>query len=237
MPRDKDRKRIIRNRMKKTGESYTTARAHVLSKANPRKPAAPAIDYGRLAGMRDDTIAAKTGRTWQEWVRVLDADDASAMRHRDIAELVHQKHSVGDWWAQAVTVGYERIKGLRDLGQRRGGAYEANKSRTFDVPVKALFQAWADDRTRRRWLDGVEATVRTANSPKSIRLQWPDGTIVVVGFAAKSDQKSMVALTHTKLGSRDAIDKAKKDWAERLTALGEALGSRDSGLGTRRRRA
>ena len=28
MPRDKDRKRIIRDRMKKTGESCTTARSH-----------------------------------------------------------------------------------------------------------------------------------------------------------------------------------------------------------------
>jgi hypothetical protein len=36
----------------------------------------------------------------------------------------------------------------------------------------------------------------------------------------------MVALTHTKLGSRDAIDKAKREWAERLTALGEVLGAR-----------
>ena len=32
MTRDKDRKRIIRSRMKKTGESYTAARAHVLAK-------------------------------------------------------------------------------------------------------------------------------------------------------------------------------------------------------------
>ena len=223
MPRDKDRKRIIRNRMKKTGESYTTARAHVLSKPNPRKLPAPMVDYSRLSGMRDDTIGAKTGHTWQEWVRVLDADKAAAMRHRDIAELVHKKHGAPDWWAQTVTVGYERIKGLRDRGQRRDGAYEANKSKTFDVPVKTLFQAWADDRTRRQWLNGVEATVRTATAPKSIRLQWPDGTIIVAGFIAKNDAKSMVALTHTKLGSRGAIDKAKKDWAARLAALGRVL--------------
>jgi hypothetical protein len=225
MPRDKDRKRIIRSRMKKTGESYTTARAHVISKASPRKPAAQEVDHARLAGMRDDTISAKTGRTWEEWARVLDADNAAAMPHRDIAALVHEKYRVGDWWAQTVTVGYERIKGLRDRGQRRGGAYETSKSKTFDVPVKTLFQAWADDRTRRRWLDGVETTVRTAKSPKSMRLQWPDGTIVVVGFTAKNDAKSMVALTHTKLSGKTAADKAKKDWTDRLAALGEVLGS------------
>jgi len=219
MPRDKDRKRIIRKRMKKTGESYTTARAHVVSKTKEKQPPARTVDHAALAGMTDKTVAAKTGRTWREWVRLLDADDAAAMPHRDIAALVHSKHGVGDWWAQTVTVGYERIKGLRDRGQRRGGAYEANKSKTFSVPVKTLFDAWADDATRRRWLDGVDATVRTATAPKGIRLQWPDGTIVVVGFTAKSDAKSVVALTHTKLRDRAASAEAKKYWTDRLDAL------------------
>jgi hypothetical protein len=37
MTRDKDRKRIIRKRMEKTGESYTAARAQLLSIASSRK--------------------------------------------------------------------------------------------------------------------------------------------------------------------------------------------------------
>ena len=175
--------------------------------------------------MSDDKIAAKTGRTWQEWVRVLDADEAAALPHRDIAMLVHQKHRVGDWWAQTVTVGYERIKGLRERGQRRGGSYEATKSRTFDVPVKTLFRAWADDRTRRRWANDVGARVRTATEPKSVRLQWPDGTIVAAGFTAKGSGKSMVALAHMKLPDREALEESRKYWTSRLDALAELLSS------------
>jgi hypothetical protein len=38
MPRDKDRKRVIRSRMKKTGESYTAARAQILSRTNAPAP-------------------------------------------------------------------------------------------------------------------------------------------------------------------------------------------------------
>src|SRR5262249_3717987 len=110
MPRDKDRKRIIRQRMKKTGESYTAARAQVISKIRVNKPASRTMDLAALAGRSDDAIAAKTGRTWQEWVRVLDADGAATMPHRAIAVLVNKKHHVDDWWAQTVTVGYERIK-------------------------------------------------------------------------------------------------------------------------------
>ena len=220
MPRDKDRKRIIRERMKKTGESYTAARAHLLSKHTANRPAAPVRDLGALTGMTDAAVAAKTGRTWRKWVDALDADGAASMTHRDIAAMVRGTHHIGDWWAQTVTVGYERIKGLRERGQRRNGTYEATKSRTYNVPVAALFDAWAEPAARRRWLDGVEPVVRTATRPKSIRLRWPDGTLVGVGFTAKGRGKSAVAVAHMQLPDRAASAKSKAYWAERLDALG-----------------
>lgn len=227
MPFDKDRKRIIRSRMKKTGESYTAARAHVLSKTIVKPSAArPAVDHAALAGMSDEKIAAKTGRTWQAWTRVLDADGAATMPHRDIAALLHGKHGVADWWAQTVTVGYERIKGLRERGQRRSGEYETNKSKTFNVPVTTLFDAWAHDATRKRWLDGVKTSVRTATKPKSVRLQWPDGTIVVALFTPKGNAKSVVALAHTKLRDRESAASAKQFWSDRLEVLASMLAAR-----------
>ena len=225
MPASKDLKRIVRARMKKTGESYTTARTRVLSKARPKVPPARIVDPAALAGMSNDKVAAKTSRTWKEWVRVLDADGAADLPHRDIAALLHGKHDVPDWWAQTVTVGYERIKGLRDRGQRRGGGYEAGKSRTFGVPVKVLYDAWANEATRRAWLGRNDVTVRTATSPRGMRLQWPDGTVVIVAFSPKGRSKSMAVVTHTKLPDRSSLEQAKGYWAARLDALGSALAS------------
>jgi uncharacterized protein YndB with AHSA1/START domain len=237
MPREKDLKRLVRARMKKTGEAYTAARAQVLRKpkAKPasRSTAAPApsttvsatatIDYATLAGMSDAVIKEKTGRTWDAWTRTLDGHGAADMAHRDIAALVSGTYQVADWWTQTVTVGYERIKGLRARGQRRDGSYEANKSRTFDVPVDTLFDAWADSSIRRRWLDEAGVKVRTATAPKSMRLGWPDGGIVAVGFGPKGKTKSFVAVQHTKLPDRDTADHLKQYWAERFDALGEVL--------------
>jgi uncharacterized protein YndB with AHSA1/START domain len=222
MPRDKDRKRIIRARMKKTGESYTAARAHVISSAQP-KPQSRGVDYAALAGMSDAVIAAKTGYTWREWERVLDADNAAAMAHRDIAKLVHEKHGIGSWWTQSVTVGYERIKGLRERGQQRSGEYEASKSKTLNVPVDVVFEAWADQKTRRRWLRGVEPRVRTATASRSMRLSWTDGTIVAVWFQAKGRAKSVVGVQHTKLPDRAAVDRVKREWAAHLDALASLI--------------
>ena len=235
MTREKDLKRLVRARMKKTGEAYTTARAQVLRKRTSKTPraAAPAarltpspkpksVDYSAAAGMKDAVMKEKTGFDWAQWVETLDGHGAEKMAHRDIAALVNERYQVDGWWSQSVTVGYERIKGLRAIGQRRDGTYEAGKSRTFNVPVKTLFDAWADADMRKRWLTGA-VKVRTATSPKSIRLGWPDGSIVAVGFDAKGPSKSMVALAHTKLRDRATADQLKEYWSEQLDSLGALL--------------
>ena len=127
------------------------------------------------------------------------------MSHRAIAEMVHDTWKVPDWWAQAVTVGYERIKGLREIGQRRSGEYEASRSRTFNVPVRRLFQAFKSARTRNRWLPGVKLTVRKATPDRSIRITWEDDTSVEVWFVKKGEAKSTAQVSHRKLASREEI--------------------------------
>jgi hypothetical protein len=223
MPTNKDFKHLVRARMSKTGEAYTTARAQLLQKKQQRRPtprpAAPLPDYAKLARMSDGTIAAKTGCTWERWVRTLDHAGAHEWSHRAIAEYVHQKYKVPGWWTQAVTVGYERIKGLRAIGQRRGGGYEAGKSKMFAVPLGRLYRAFHDPRSRRRWLGGVKLTVRTATREKSMRVTWPDGTSVELYFVGKGPAKSQVAVQHTKLADKASADRMKAYWTERLGAL------------------
>jgi hypothetical protein len=236
MTRQKDLKRLVRARMRKTGEAYTAARVHIIRKpkTTTRVSQIPIVpdslpdprEYAALAGMSDASLNQKTGRTWEEWVRELDGHDARRMSHRDIAALVSAKYKIDGWWSQTVTVGFERIKGLRARGQRRDGTYEANKSRTFDVPVTTLFEAWADARVRRRWLGDAEVNVRTATKAKSMRLGWPDRSIIAVGFTAKGRSKSSVALSHSKLPDRPTADRLKQYWSERLDALGNVLTTR-----------
>ncbi|MGH9319370.1 MAG: hypothetical protein ACRD21_27855 [Vicinamibacteria bacterium] len=216
MPKNKDLKRIARFRMKKTGESYTAARAELVKKSNQ--------DFAERAGMSDQVVKARTGRTWEEWVRLLDARGARSMIHRDIAEYLYEEQGVPGWWAQTVTVGYERIRGLRDVGQRRSGEYEASKSKTLPVPLKKFFRAFTDVGTREKWLPGVKWTVRATVPDKSFRVTWEDGTSVEVYFVAKGPVKSQVAIQHRKLQSKAQAAKAKAYWGERLEELGKVLG-------------
>ena len=229
MPQNKDLKRLVRARMRKTGEAYSTARAQIIKKpksgtASSKRSSVtvPTLDYSTLAGMSNEKIKAKTGCTWERWVRALDQHGAEKMSHGEIAALVKSKYKVADWWTQTVTVGYERIKGLRARGQRRDGTYEASKSRTFNVAVSALFDAWSDATVRRRWLS-EPIKIRTATAPKSMRLGWSDGSIIAIGFYPKATGKSSVAVQHTKLPDKDSAERLKKYWSERLDDLATVL--------------
>ncbi len=224
MPTHKDFKRLVRRRMQKTGESYTAARAQLLKTASSPKarPASPP-NYAKLAGMSDAALKARTGCTWERWVKALDHVNAHTWPHRKIAEHVHEKYKVSGWWAQTVTVGYERIRGLREIGQRRGGAYEATKSRTFGVTVTALYDAFTAARRRARWLPDVKLTVRKATPHRSVRITWEDGTSVEVWLTAKGAGKSTAQIQHRKLPDRETAARMKEYWAARLDVLGKLL--------------
>ena len=243
MTTQKDFKRLVRGRMQKTGESYTSARATLLkgskriahaegngasvTVAEPQpalKGPAPA-DFSKIAGMSDEKIKEKTGCTWERWVWALDAVNAQAWPHGEIAEYVREKYKVPSWWTQAVTVGYERIRGLREKGQRRTGKWEASKSKTIDAAAGTVFKAFKQAKPRTAWLPN-RVVVRTAVPNKSVRLTWEDGTSVEVYLTPKGRSKSVVAVQHTKLESRAAVDRLKAFWAQRLDVLADQLESK-----------
>jgi len=173
--------------------------------------------------MSDAAVKARTGCTWEKWVKSLDHHGADRLSHREIAKMVHETWKVGPWWSQMVTVGYERIKGLRDRGQQRDGTHQMSKSRTFAVPVDELFAAWSDAKVRRRWLDGARSTVRSSTPPKYMRLVLEDGASVAVVFTPKGRSKSIVAVEQSKLPDRETAERLRADWGKRLDALGKAL--------------
>lgn len=168
----------------------------------------------------DESVLGKTGRTWADWVRTLDAEGCATMTHREIVAVVGGRYDVGPWWQQTITVGYERARGLRDVHQTTGG-YQVGASKTINVPLDALWKAWSDARTRRKWLPDT-FTVRKATEPKSLRITWHDGSDLQVLFYAKGDAKSQVTVDHRKLPP-SLVDETKAFWQERLALLKEQL--------------
>ncbi len=178
----------------------------------------------KIAGISDDAVQKRTGRTWDEWVAALDGAGCRGMPHAEIAEIVHAKFGVGNWWSQMVTVGYEQATGARVKHQTADG-YQGSASKTVDVPLAALYDSWADEKERAAWL-GREGrfTVRKATKNKSMRITAADGkTGLEVNFYAKGAAKSQVAIQISKLPSVSAVEKAKAAWGTRLEGLKRRL--------------
>ena len=201
MTRQKSFKRLVRARMDKTGESYTAARAMLLAAAEEAPPLATS----------DERIRERTGRGWEEWFDLLDEWGAAALSHRDIARRVAAELGIDPlaWSAQAITMSFERSRGLRAVGQRADG-FAVTAQKTVAVPVERLFDAFADDRL----------CERTATRPRSARFDWDGGdSRVNVTFAAKSGASSLVAVEHARLADAGEAERMKAYWRERLTAL------------------
>jgi hypothetical protein len=169
--------------------------------------------------MSDEAVRRRTGRDWKEWLALLDAEGAASMPHKEIALLLYERYDLDGWWAQMVTVGYERLRGRRATNQTCDGDFQANASRTFPVPVSRLFEAWNDPAIRAKWL-GEAVVVRTATKNRSMRITWSDGTgSVEPWFTAKGPRKSSVGVQHRKLSSPAEVARARAFWTAALARL------------------
>jgi uncharacterized protein YndB with AHSA1/START domain len=168
----------------------------------------------------DEAVRGATGRSYEGWFRLLDEADMASHRHGEIASELTDRHGVDHWWAQTITVGYERARGLRPAHGGRDGLFSISASRTLDVPVERLFEAFTDEALRERWLPGGELRERTSQPGKSARFDWGDGaTRVNVGFEPKGDARSQVTVAHERLPDAEAAEEMKHHWRERLSAL------------------
>jgi pimeloyl-ACP methyl ester carboxylesterase len=217
LTRQKSFKRLVRARMEKTGESYTAARSTLLAAEEPKTADAPALT------MSDEAIRRGTGRGWEEWFDLLDEWGAEERTHKEIARWLREEQSIGGWWAQSVTVSYERARGMREVGERPEG-FSVTAQKTLAVPVERLYDAFVDESVRARWLPGAELRERTATHPKGARFDWGDGsTRLVVAFYDKGAGKSTVALEHERLPDAGEAERMKAFWRERLDALAAQL--------------
>ena len=215
MTRQKTFKRRVRERMTKTGESYTAARRMLI--ANGDRLESAVVEF--KPPVAEERMIEATGRGWQAWFEILDGWNATSHTHTEIARWLREDQGVDGWYSQSLTVGYEQARGLRAPGQRKDG-FVAGASRTVAVPVERLFEAFTDEALRARWLPGADLRVRTATAPRTARYDWEDGsTRVIVGFEAAGDAKSRVALSHERLPDADAAEEMKSWWRERLSEL------------------
>ena len=229
MTTDKARKRAVRTRMTKTGERYAAARRHVVREAASPAIAAPPAPATlpelppRVAdpGMSEEGITSRTGRGWDDWFRILDAWDGTGRTHPEIARHLREEHGVDGWWAQGITVGYERARGMRAVHETTRG-FEVSVTKTVSATPEQLWHAVIDPAGRDAWLEpGVlRRRAGTGVEHRSARFDVvADGSRVLVTLTGKDDGRTSVTLTNEHLPGADAIEPARARWRAGLARL------------------
>jgi hypothetical protein len=179
--------------------------------------------------MSDEAVKARTGKVWNEWFEILDQAGAKKWRHREITAHLRKAHKVGPWWTQMIAVPYEHARGLREKFQKCSGEFAASGSRTLNVPMTKLYQAWTDEKMRQRWLPGARIEITTATRNKSLRAKWDDGNSrLSVNFYPKGAGKCQAAVDHMKLADSRESAKMKAYWFEALNRLEAQLTKKNS---------
>lgn len=218
MTKQKSFKTHVRERMSKTGESYTAARGHVSEKRD-RVRAARTRVAAAADRPSDDKIKDATGKKWDTWFSILDRWGARQRKHAETVGFLMDDHHVTGWWAQSITVGYERARGMR-LKHQQADGFTVYASKTIAVPIDVLFDAFVNPRSRRKWLTDGTMSLRTSQPGHTARFSWEDGsTRVSASFMDKGPSKSAVAVAHERLPDADEAETTKLSWRERLSDL------------------
>lgn len=222
MTRNESFKRRIRDRMAATGERYGAARRTLIAQADARPSAAGSGRAWVAEPVQTDAVIREaTGRGWDDWADLLDAWPGNADGHTAIATHVRDDLGVDGWWAQAVTVGYERITGRRLPNQRPDGTFSAGKSRTVTIDAVALRDALLDEDDRAELFPGIDTELRSRPTSKNVRLRVGPGT-AELSLEPRDDGRVRITVAHEKLPDPGDVDVWKAYWDEWLEAVDQS---------------
>ncbi|HEU4724392.1 MAG TPA: SRPBCC domain-containing protein [Candidatus Eisenbacteria bacterium] len=192
------------------------------------------------AKISDEAVETRTGKSWAQWFRILDRWGAAAKGHKATAAWLHDERDLPPWWAQMVTVRYERERGLRQVNERADG-FAVSVSRLMAATPARVFDAITKPADLSRWFTrGARANVEVGGAysnrdgdrgrflavarPRRLRMTWENenhapGTIVEFAISATTGAKSRVEVTHARLASKRDAATMKEAWSWALDSL------------------
>ena len=245
MTRARALKQVIRARVAKTGERYTTARRQVLKDLDqPRAPIAmvpkvappPAPALSTKGGLSDAKSIEKTGHGLEHWFGVLDTFGAVEKGHTKAADHLYSVHGVPGWYCQGITVAYERARGVRGMNQRCDGAFEVSVSKVIGAAPAKLISAIKNGK---KWSDGVDAGLAKAlqaaladkkskgfvirpDGQARFRYKW-ETTTVQINLYPKGPSKTSFVVSHMNLAGAVDVEVNRAKWKAAFNALAETV--------------
>lgn len=168
-----------------------------------------------ISNISDETLREKTGKNWKEWIDILDKDRALEMNHTEMAAHLRNKYRVDPWYAQTISNGYEKEKGIRVKYEKAEGDFEISKTKVFNIEIEKLFN-FITNLIEKNFFGSKEIT--TLNKNKNIRLKNFDGTSFSFDFYPK-ENKTQLAVQHFKIKDSNEAEKLKEFWSNKLKEI------------------
>ena len=195
----------------------------------------------KLSGVSSDSVAAATGRNWDEWVSFLDGLGAAELNHKEIVALAAGPGGVSSgWWQQSVAVGYEQARGLRVVGQTSGADFQIGVQKTLPVPPEKAWSLLVDSPGRMVWLgqtgplefrqgekyrtaDGTSGEIRSCVPGQRIRLTWNHAELTCPSTLqvtlVPSGGRTSVRFHQERLSSLEERELMRQRWRRALEEL------------------
>jgi hypothetical protein len=160
----------------------------------------------------DEAVLKATGKDWKDWFSIL--DKSKLKTHKELAAFIYENHlknqKSGDWWAQMVTVEYERARGLRAVNQNEFG-FNVSVSKTFEGSIKDVEKIWEKilelKEVKKKNLERLPSKTKRP----MIRYKAKEGQ-VVVSFWDKGNGKTSMIVESVKLPKNELVEKERRFW-------------------------
>lgn len=146
-------------------------------------------------------VERATGRDQEAWNRHIAGLDVAESGHQRIVSYLYENEQLSYWWAQEITVAYEKSIGRRVTGQTQDGRFQLGVTRTIPVSSRRLWSlltssafvarllrdkegseegSWTDAQDERLASldldreDAISAHTTTFASGSHVRMRWTD---------------------------------------------------------------
>ena len=200
--------------------------------------------FDRLNNTTNLACQKATGKTWDEWVKILNIAGAERWNHREIVAFLSQKYKVSPWWRQMVTNGFEKAIGRRFEGQTQDEDFQVGVTKTINYDPKSVWEKLFSREGLRLWLgdtdgqnlkvgtkiktkEGLEGEVKSFVPGQRIRLSWKPknwksySTLQLTIYPNTSSKTTSIRFHQERLKDHKMREEMRNHWREVITKFQE----------------
>lgn len=199
----------------------------------------------------DEAVRAATGRSWEQWFETLDAAGALRWSHKRMVAFLVARGLETPWWQQMVSSTYERVRGIKQVGETADAGFQVGVQRSLPIGVEELWELLLSTEGLGLWLgvqqlpcqrgqtyqgaDGTVGEVRTFKAPQRLRLTWqpphlerPTTLQLTLACPRNTRTRTTLRFHHERLADREQRERMRTHWRAVLDTLAGVVAGRSA---------